>query len=42
LEYLGVNGGIMFKSILNKYDETQCIGVIWTRTVINDRLLLTL
>jgi hypothetical protein len=42
LEYLGMNGGIMFKLIFNKYDKMLCIGVLGTRTVINGGLLLTL
>jgi len=42
LEYCVTNGAIMFKSILNKYDEMLCTGVIWARTVIIGGLLLTL
>jgi hypothetical protein len=41
LEYSVMNGEIMFKSILNKYDEMLCTGVIWNRTVIIGGLLLT-
>jgi hypothetical protein len=42
LEYIDMNDGIMFKSILNKYDETLCTGVIWTKTVVIGGLLLAL
>jgi hypothetical protein len=42
LEYLGVNGGVILKSIFSKYDKTLCSGVHGTRIVIIGGLLLTL
>jgi hypothetical protein len=41
LKYLGMNVGIMFKTILNTYDDKPCTRVIWIRTDIIGRLLLT-
>jgi hypothetical protein len=41
-EYLCINGGVIFNSVLNKYDETLCTLVIWTITAIIGGLLLTL
>ena len=32
----------MLKPVLNKYDETLCTGMIWTRTVVIGGQLLTL
>jgi len=32
LEELGINGRIILKLIINKYNGRTCIGLIWLRT----------